>query len=153
MRRSYAWLLVAVVLSAALVGWYVVAGGRDYKPSADPNPCLPRKWAVTNGMSDVLQQITLSALYGAACNLHVNQYDLALAFTSQSRLSQFGNEHNISQAKLSSAVQAGVDKAVTDAQKAGRINALEAFGLQALVSALPTDRIIGYVQQALRAGG
>ena len=152
MSRAWAWPIVAIVIAAALVGWYVVAGGRDYKPSADPNPCLPRKWAVTHGTSDVLQQITLSALYGAACDLHVNQYDLALAFTSQDRLSQFGRDNHVSQAKLDSAVQTGIGKAISDAQHSGRINSLEAFGLQALVSALPTDRIIGYVQDALRSG-
>jgi hypothetical protein len=151
-RREWAWPLVAVVISVALVGWYVLAGGRDYRPSADPNPCLPRQWAQTHGMSDVLQQITLSALYGAACNLHVNQYDLALAFTGQDRLSQFGSEHHISQARLNSAVQDGINKAITDAENSGRINQLEAFGLQALVSTLPTDRIIGYVQSALKNG-
>jgi hypothetical protein len=152
MSRAWAWPIVAVVISVALVGAYLLAGGRDYKPSADPNPCVPRKWAVTHGTSDVLQQITLSALYGAACDLHVNQYDLALAFTSQDRLSQFGNEHHISQDRLNSAVQTGINKAITDAQHNGRINTLEAFGLQALVSALPTDRIIGYVQSALKSG-
>lgn len=152
MRRAWAWPLVAVVISAVLIGWYVAAGGRDFKPSADPNPCVPRQWAETHGMSDVLQQVTLSALNGAACSLHVNQYDLALAFTSTDRLSAFGREHDISQARLDSAVQDGINKAITDAQKSGRINELEAFGLQALVSALPTDKIIGYVQDALRNG-
>ena len=152
MSRGWIWPICAVVISVAVVGWYVAAGGRDYKPSADPNPCVPRHWAETHGASDVLQQITLSALYGAACKLHVNQYDLALAFTSQDRLSEFGREHNVTQDQLDSAVQAGIGKAITDAQHSGRISTLEAFGLQALVSALPTDRIIGYVQDALRSG-
>ena len=152
MRRAVLWPVIAIVLAAALVGWYIAAGGRDYKPSADPNPCVPRKWAVTHGMSDVLQQITLSALNGAACSLHVNQYDLALAFTSTDRLSAFGSEHHISQDQLNSAVKDGINKAITDAQNNGRINTLEAFGLQALVSTLPTDRIISYVQSALKNG-
>jgi hypothetical protein len=152
MRREFAWPVVAVAISLVLVGWYVAAGGRDYKPSADPNPCVPRHWAETHGMSDVLQQVTLSALNGAACSLHVNQYDLALAFTSTDRLSAFGRQHHISQDRLNSAVADGINKAITDAPKNGRINALEAFGLQALVSTLPTDKIIGYVQDALRNG-
>lgn len=152
MRPAWAWPAIAVVLSVVLVGWYVAAGGRDYKPSADPNPCVPRQWAVTHGVSDVLQQVTLSALNGAACSLHVNQYDLALAFTSTDRLSAFGREHHISQDRLNTAVADGINKAIADAQKSGRINALEAFGLQALVSTLPTDKIIGYVQDALRNG-
>ena len=152
MSRGWAWPIVAVVVSVVLIGWYVAAGGRDYKPSADPNPCVPRQWAVTHGMSDILQQVTLSALNGAACDLHVNQYDLALAFTSQDRLSQFGRDHHISQDRLNSAVQSGINTAISDAQHSGRINELEAFGLQALVSTLPTDKIIGYVQDALRNG-
>ena len=49
-------------------------------------------------------------------------------------------------------MQSGINTAISDAQHSGRINALEAFGLQALVSALPTDKIIGYVQDALRNG-
>ena len=152
MSRTWAWPIVAVVVAVVVVGSYVLAGGRSYKPSADPNPCVPRHWAVTHGLSDVLQQVTLSALNGAACSLHVNQYDLALAFTSTDRLSAFGNEHHISQARLNAAVQDGINNSISDAQKNGQINSLEAFGLQALVSTLPTDRIISYVQSALKNG-
>ena len=76
-------LLAAVAAAVLLVGVYVAAGGTSYRPVAAADPCLPRSWPAVHGTSQIAEQVTYSALDGAACKLGVSGEELTLAFSSR----------------------------------------------------------------------
>jgi len=61
-------LLAAVVASLLLVGVYLAAGGRDYRPLATADPCRPRSWPDVHGTTQIAEQVAYSALDGAAAS-------------------------------------------------------------------------------------
>lgn len=147
------WLLAAVLLMVALSGGYALAGGLDYKPSAAGDPCTPRQWPSTNGISEITQQAALSALDGAACKLNVSSEELGLAFTSRGRLSEFQKRHGLSDAQIEDAARAGLQRAIDDGEQSGELNSLEAAVLRLAAQAAPIDRLIEYARQVLNSTG
>jgi hypothetical protein len=150
MTRQMAWLPAAAAIALALVGVYAVAGGTDYKPSASPDPCAPYHWPHSvSGATAITEQVGLSALGGAACDLGVSREELTLAFADQSRLGAFEKKHGFSQDRVNEAARAGLNRGVDEGQQAGAFNSVEAFVLHAAIGLAPIDRLIGYVRQYL----
>ena len=149
MTRGLGAVVVAAVVSAALVAGYAVAGGTDYAPAATRDPCTPRHWPDIRGTTALETQVALSALSGAACTLGVSREELTLAFTDQRRLDQFARKHGFSKARIDDAARAGLQRAIDDGEHSGSINSVEAFLLRAAAAAAPIDRLIAYVRQAL----
>ena len=142
-------ILAAVsVLAVALVGSYLALGGGSYKPLEVANPCEPRQLPPAEGFEEISQQLLLSGLDGAACRLRVTREELALAVTSDEARGRFAREHKISERTLESAVRTGLARAVTDAERAGRLSEAQASLLQGAVGALP----IGALFDAFRTG-
>jgi len=125
---------------------YAAAGGADYKPAADRDPCKPRTWPDVSGTNAIAEQVALSAIDGAACKLGVSGEELALAFTSQERLDQFGKERGISEGRMQEAARDGLLRGIDEGEKAGEINGIEAFVLRLAARAAPIDRLIEYVR-------
>ena len=74
MSRARILVVGAIVVSLALVGVYVAAGGASYTPEKSRNPCEPRPWhANSGGLEGLAEEFTLSALDGAACQLGVTR--------------------------------------------------------------------------------
>ena len=69
----------AVIASLALVLTSLALGGASYEPKPVQDPCAPRPWRSPEGLDQIAQQLTLSALDGAACELHVSRETLVLA--------------------------------------------------------------------------
>ncbi len=65
-----------------LVGLYLALGGASYAPAKVADPCAPRSWRSPQGFEAVAEQIVLSALDGAACQLHVSREDMVLALAN-----------------------------------------------------------------------
>ncbi len=143
------WPVAALVAAVALVGAYLALGGRDYAPAAVPNPCAPRHWHKVADFGDLENEVALSALDGAACRLHVSQPALALAFTSESRLKEFARRHDLSTAEIAGAAKAGLERAISDGQRAGTINELEGLVLHAAADRVPVDQLIRLVRGVL----
>jgi hypothetical protein len=143
------WPVAALVAAVALVGAYVALGGRDYAPAAVPNPCQPRHWHKVGDFTDLENEVALSALDGAACKLHVSQPALALAFTSEARLKAFARAHHLSTLEIADAARAGLDRAISDGQRAGVINELEGIVLHAAADRVPVDQLIRLVRGVL----
>ncbi len=98
MTRQTAWLVAAAAIALGLVGVYALAGGTDYKPDASPDPCAPYHWPHgVSGATAITEQVGLSALGGAACDLGVSREELTLAFADQGRLDAFEKKHGFSQ--------------------------------------------------------
>jgi len=148
--RQRAWLAAAAAIALALVGVYALAGGTDYKPDASPDPCAPYHWP--HGVSRttaITEQVGLSALAGAACDLGVSREELTLAFADQGRLDAFEQKHGFSKDRVNEAARAGLNRAVDEGEQAGAFNSVEAFLLHAAIGLAPIDKLISYVRQYL----
>jgi hypothetical protein len=138
----------ALVASIALVAAYLAAGGASYEPTAVADPCQPREWRSPEGVEEAAEQFTLSALDGAACELGVSRETLAVALATDEGREEFAAEYGIDDEELEAAVQAGLGRAVDDAERAGALNPLVASGLRAVVTNLPVDEAIALINDA-----
>jgi hypothetical protein len=137
--RAIAW---AVVAAAALIVVYLALGGASYAPAKVADPCAPRDWRDPEGVQEVAQQIVLSGLDGAACELGVSREDIVLAFASRDSLERFAREQGISNAELEELVRASLVRAVDDAEQAGALNPTIADLLRGLARRLPIVEVI-----------
>jgi hypothetical protein len=142
--RRGTWLLSgAVAASLALVITFLALGGSSYAPAAVRDPCNPRHWPPTEGLQQTAEQFTLSALDGTACELHVSRETLVVALASAAGRERFANDP-----RLQAAVRAGLERAIDDGERAGKINGLVAEGLRQLARNAPVDQLIALVRDA-----
>src|SRR5438552_18288921 len=104
----------AAVVSVALVVASLALGGASYEPQPVRDPCQPREWRSPSGVDEIAQQLTLSALDGAACELHVSRETLVLALATPD-----GRQRFIDDPRLGEALRAGPVRAIDDAERAG----------------------------------
>lgn len=148
--RSRGFLLVvgAVVASLVLVGAYLAAGGSSYEPEKVQDPCKPRPWSNPQGLSEIANQFTVSALDGAACQLGVTREALARALATPEARERFKVKYGITDAKLAKAVRAGLVRAVDDAEEAGALSPLLAVPLRETVQRIPLEQAIELINDA-----
>jgi len=143
--RQTAWLVAAAAIALALAGVYALAGGTDYKPDAAPDPCAPYRWPQgVSGATAITEQVGLSALGGAACDLGVSREELTLAFADQGRLDAFEKKHGFSSGRVNEAARAGLNRAVDEGEQAGAFISVEAFLLHAAIGLAPIDNLTSY---------
>ena len=139
----------ALVLSLALVGVYLAAGGASYTPAQSRNPCDPRPPAKTSGgLEGLAERCTLSALDGAACKLGVSRERLARALATKENRERFVKHFGIDDAKLTDAIRAGLVRAVDDAEEHGELNAIVAAPIRVTVEHVPLEQGIELVEDA-----
>lgn len=136
MRRA-APLLVAIAAVAAVVVPYVALGGGSFEPAALADPCVTREWRDPGGLQAVLEQVALSTLDGAACELGVSREELVLALRDEESLDAFAAEHEITRADAERALHDGVERAVAEAEEAGALPGFAASLITRAVEALP----------------
>jgi hypothetical protein len=141
-------VVCAVVASLALVGAYLAAGGSSYTPAKTQDPCKPRPWRDPEGLEQIAQQFSLSALDGAACELGVSRETLARALATPESRERFTERYDISDAELARAIRAGLLRAVDDAERAGALSPLLAGPLRATLRQIPLDQAIELIQNA-----
>ena len=120
MRRALP-LLVAVGAVAAVVVPYLALGGATFEPTPVADPCDTREWRDPGGLQEALEQVALSALDGAACDLGVTREDLVLAIRDEDALDAFAAEHDLTRADAERAVHDGLGRAIDDAEEAGAL--------------------------------
>jgi hypothetical protein len=145
--RAIAWSTAAVV---ALVLVYVALGGASYAPAKVADPCAPRDWRNPQGAQEVLQQVVLSALDGAACELHVSREDMVLALANTDSREQFAREHGITRTELEDLVRKGLLRSVDDAENADALDSTLAGVIRGAVERVPLDQLFELVD---RLGG
>jgi hypothetical protein len=138
----------AVVAAVALVGAYLAAGGSSYEPKRVQDPCQPREWRDPQGLQEIAQQFSLSALDGAACELGVSRETLARGLATPEERERFTEAYGITDAKLAQAIRAGLVRAVDDAEEAGALTPLLAVPLRETVQQIPLDEAIELIQDA-----
>jgi hypothetical protein len=115
-------LLVALAAVGAVLVLYLALGGASYEPTPVADPCATRDWRDPGGLQDVLEQVALSALDGAACEFGVPREDLVLAIRSEESLDAFADVHGISRTDAERVVEDAVDRALADAEEAGAVS-------------------------------
>jgi hypothetical protein len=128
---------VAIGAVAAVLVPYVALGGASFEPTPVADPCVTREWRDPGGLSEVLEQVALSALDGAACELGVSREDLVLAVRDEDALDAFADEHGITRADAERAVRDGLERAVDDAEEAGALPGFIASLAREVAGAVP----------------
>ncbi len=85
----------------------------------------------------MLEQVALSALDGAACELGTSREELVLALRDEKSLDAFAAEHHISRAQAEQAVHDGVERAVDEAEAAGSLSGFIASLIARAVESVP----------------
>jgi hypothetical protein len=138
----------AAVAAVALVGTYLVAGGSSYAPTKTQDPCKHRPWRNPEGLEQIAEQFSLSALDGAACKLGVSRETLAQALATPEGRERFTRRYGIDDAELARAIRAGLLRAVDDAERAGALNPLLAAPLRQTLRNIPLDQAIELINDA-----
>jgi len=146
--QGRALVIGAIVASLVLVGAYLAAGGSSYAPAKTQNPCKHRPWRNPEGIEQIAEQFSLSALDGAACELGVTRERLARALATPRSRERFMRRYGIGDAQLARAIRAGLVRAVDDAEQAGALSPLFAGPLREAVRRIPIDQAIELIHNA-----
>jgi hypothetical protein len=138
----------AIVLSLALVGIYLAAGGSSYAPEKSQDPCEHRAWTNPEGLGEIANQFSISALDGAACQLGVTRETLARALATPEARERFSERYGIDDEKLARAVRAGLLRAIDDAEEAGALSPFLAGPLRGTIEEIPLDQAIELINNA-----
>lgn len=147
-RRAQFLVAGSVVAAVLLVGAYLAAGGSSYTPEKTQDPCKHRAWTNPEGLQEIAQQFTFSALDGAACQLGVSRETLARALATPEGREAFTERYDIGDAELAKAVRAGLLRAVDDAEEAGALSPLLAEPLRETLRSIPLNRAIELLNNA-----
>jgi len=104
--------LIALAASIGLVGVYLAFGGGSYTPAATADPCQTRDQAVLDERG-IFEGIALSALDGAACQLHVSREELTLALADEQATEEFAAAHGCTRAPSLAALAGRAECLVT----------------------------------------
>jgi hypothetical protein len=141
--RARTLVIGAIVAALALVATSLALGGASYEPAQVKDPCAPRPWRSPGGLDEIAQQLTLSALDGAACELHVSRETVVLALGSPEGRERFADDP-----RLADALRAGLLRAVDDAEQAGAIPGILADALRQGIESLPADQLVAAARNA-----
>jgi hypothetical protein len=133
----------AAALSLALVAAYLALGGASYAPAKVADPCASRDWRDPSGLSEVAEQIVLSALDGVACELRASREEVVLAFDSRDELERFARKHGIDDEELEELVRSGLLRAIADAERADALGMALADRLRGIVRRIPVRSLLG----------
>jgi hypothetical protein len=140
-------LLVAVGAAAAVIVPYVALGGASFEPTPVADPCVQREWRDPGGFQEVVEQIALSALDGAACDLGVSREDLVLAVRDEESLDAFAEEHDLSRGEAERAVEDGLQRALDDAEDADALPGFILSLVRGAVDAVPPWLILDALEE------
>ena len=146
--RSQVLVGTAIVLSLALVGIYLAAGGSSYTPEKSQDPCEHRAWTDPQSLSEIANQFSISALDGAACQLGVTREALARALATPEARERFADRYGIGEEELARAVRAGLLRAIDDAEEAGALSPFIAGPLRGTIEEIPLDQAIDLINNA-----
>jgi hypothetical protein len=140
-------IAAAAAAAAALVLAYLALGGASYAPAKVADPCEARDWRDPGGLEEVAEQIVLSALDGAACELDVSREEMVLALSDDDSRERFAREHGISDRRLQQLARLGLMRAVADAEAADALDSTIADLLRGLVRRIPVDELLDVLDQ------
>ena len=137
----------AAVVALALVVVYLALGGASFAPAKVADPCVTREWRQPDALEEVIEQIVLSALDGAACELRVTREQVVLAFAGRGSLARLARERGISEERLEDLVRAGLMRAIGDAEQAGALQPGIADLLRDLAQRIPIQSLLDLIER------
>lgn len=140
-------LLVALGAVAAVIVPYAALGGASYAPTPLADPCAMREWRQPDGLSEALEQVALSGLDGAACDLGVSREELVLALRDESALDDFAAAHGLDRGDAERAVQEGLVRALDDAEEAGAVSGFVAGLARRAIENVPPHLLVEALEQ------
>ena len=147
-RRGQILVLGSIVAALVLVGVYLAAGGASYTPEKSQDPCQDRPWSDPQGLGEIANQFSNSALDGAACELGVTRETLARALATPEARERFNERYGIDDEKLAEAIRAGLLRAIEDAEEAGALSPFIAGPARGVIEEIPLDRAIELTRDA-----
>lgn len=147
-RRGVLLVVGSIAAAAALVLAYLAAGGSSYAPAQVQDPCQERSWRDPEGLQQLAEQFSLSALDGAACELGVSRETLARALATPESRERFTRRYGIEDRQLARAIRAGLLRAVVDAEEAGVLSPLIAAPLRETLRRIPLEQAIELIEDA-----
>jgi hypothetical protein len=145
--KAVAPIVAALAAVAAVVVPYLALGGASFEPTPVANPCLTREWRDPGGLEETLEQIALSALDGAACDLGVSREDLVLALEDDESLDEFAEANGVSRDDTEQAIHDGLVRAVDDAEEADALSGFTARLVRAAVERIPPNLVLEALEQ------
>jgi hypothetical protein len=140
-------IVAALAAVAAVVVPYLALGGASFEPTPVADPCRMREWRDPGGLEEVLEQIALSALDGAACELDVSREDLVLALEDDDSLDAFADRHGITREDAEGAIRDGLVRGVDDAEEAGALSGFTARLVRSAVERIPPSLVLEALEQ------
>jgi hypothetical protein len=140
-------LLVAIGAVAVVLGTYLALGGASYEPTPVADPCRMREWRKPSGLQAALEQVALSALDGAACDLGVSREELVLALRDEESLDSFAKKHGISHEEAEQAVRQGLTRSVDDAEAAGVLSGTVAGLVRGVAERIPPGLLLSALER------
>jgi hypothetical protein len=132
---------------SAVVVPYVALGGGSYEPTPVADPCVKREWRKPGDLQAVLEQVALSALDGAACELGTSREELVLALRDEKTLDAFAAGHHITRAEAERAVHDGIDRSIAEAKAAGALSGFIAALVARTVKSVPPWLILDTLER------
>jgi hypothetical protein len=142
--RAIAW---SAAFAVALVVAYLGLGGASYAPAKVADPCAPRDWRDPHGVQEVAEQIVLSGLDGAACELHVSREEMVVALADRDSRERFAEEYGISNERLEELTRSGLLRAIDDAERAGALDPTIADFLQGIARRVPVEDLLDLLER------
>jgi hypothetical protein len=139
--------VVSLAAVAAVIVPYVALGGASYAPTPLADPCETREWRDPGGLSEALEQVALSGLDGAACQLDTSREELVLALRDESALDGLAEEKGLAREDAEQAVQAALVRAIDDAEDAGAIPGLVSGLARRAVESVPPHLLLEALQR------
>jgi hypothetical protein len=140
-------LLAAVAVSVGLALVYVALGGGRYEPAAVADPCQVRDWRDPGGLQEALEQVVLSGLDGAACELGVSREELVLALRDEAALDRFAARHGIDAEDAERAIGEALARAIDDAEEAGALPGFVAGLVRRVTDGLPPRLLLELLER------
>lgn len=140
---------LSTAAAALLVGVYLALGGASYAPAKVADPCAPRDWSEPEGLPEVGEQIVLSALDDAACELGVSREEIVLALEDRDALASFAREHELDDREIERLVVTGLERAVSEAERAGVLTPAFADALRNAFASVPIGDVIRLLDEVV----
>lgn len=110
------------------------------------DPCQPRPFPIPETNEALLEQLALTALDAAACDLDVSREELALALVNEEQRHRFARRHDLADADVEEAIRTGALEAIDRAERADAIEVTAATLLRAAARTLPLESVIDNLQ-------
>ena len=140
------WVIVAATaLGLAVPGAYLALGGGSYDATQVADPCATREWRNPRGAERVAEQIVLSTLDGVACEVGSTREELVLALATADSRAAFAGAHGLADDRFERVARRGLDRAITDAERAGALAGWQAVLLRQAARRVPLESLLDVV--------